>query len=132
LNINIVLIYDQWDLMVFAQMNPMLFVRYVNRYLENLFGFNGNGSKSIYWMNLWWALLTNIDIQWNKWFILYKIFYNKIQDDRPKLFVQWNLAYFQQLFVLIDSVQLYYIELIHFSNNPRVTWPDDVTYRIHM
>lgn len=81
-------------------MNPMHFVIFVNKYLENLFGFNRTGSKSIYQMNLWWALLTNIDIQWNKWFISYKIFDNKFQDktfipdpilmsyDRTKLFVQ--------------------------------------------
>lgn len=29
-------------------------------------------------MNLWWVFLTNIDIEWNKRFILYKIFDNTV------------------------------------------------------
>jgi len=52
---------------------PLSFFRIVNRYLQNQFHFNAKGSKLIYREDLRRALLTNIDVQWNKRFTSYKI-----------------------------------------------------------
>jgi 2-polyprenyl-6-methoxyphenol hydroxylase-like FAD-dependent oxidoreductase len=49
------------------------YFRIVNKYLQNLFHFNAKDNKLIYRQALRRALLTNIDIQWNKRFASYKI-----------------------------------------------------------
>ena len=49
------------------------YFRLVNRSLGNLVDFNAKGSKLIYREDLRRALLTNLDIQWNKKFLYYKI-----------------------------------------------------------
>ncbi|UJR33543.1 hypothetical protein I4U23_020985 [Adineta vaga] len=49
------------------------FFRILNRYLQKILDFNARGSKLIYREDLRQALLKNLDIQWNKRFISYKI-----------------------------------------------------------
>jgi 2-polyprenyl-6-methoxyphenol hydroxylase-like FAD-dependent oxidoreductase len=49
------------------------YFRFINKYLENLFALNAGGTKLIYREDLRRALLTNIDVQWNKRFSSYKI-----------------------------------------------------------
>jgi 2-polyprenyl-6-methoxyphenol hydroxylase-like FAD-dependent oxidoreductase len=49
------------------------YFRLIDKYLRQLSNFNPRGSKLIYRKDLRQALLTNIDVQWNKRFISYKI-----------------------------------------------------------
>ncbi|CAF4896825.1 unnamed protein product [Rotaria sp. Silwood1] len=55
------------------------YFRLVNKYLQKLIDFNAKDNKLIYREDLRQALLTNIDIQWNKRFISYKIFDDSIE-----------------------------------------------------
>ena len=47
--------------------------RIVNKYLRKLFDFNAKGTKLVYRDALRQALLTDIDVQWNKRFVSYEI-----------------------------------------------------------
>jgi 2-polyprenyl-6-methoxyphenol hydroxylase-like FAD-dependent oxidoreductase len=49
------------------------YFRLINKYLQTLFNVSARGGKLIYREDLRRALLTNIDVQWNKRFISYKI-----------------------------------------------------------
>ncbi|CAF4848393.1 unnamed protein product, partial [Rotaria magnacalcarata] len=49
------------------------FFRLVNKYLQKIIDFNAKDNKLVDREDLRQALLTNIDVQWNKRFISYKI-----------------------------------------------------------
>ena len=53
--------------------------RLVNKYLQKLFDFNAKGTKLIYREDLRRALLQNLDVQWNKRFLSYKMLDDKIE-----------------------------------------------------
>lgn len=53
--------------------------RLVNKYLQKLFDFNAKGNKLIYREDLRRALLTNLDVQWNKRFLSYELVDEKIE-----------------------------------------------------
>ncbi|CAF0759774.1 unnamed protein product [Rotaria sordida] len=55
------------------------YFRLVNKYLQKLIDFNAKDNKLVYREDLRRALLTNIDVQWNKRFISYKIFDDGIE-----------------------------------------------------